>query len=181
LLGQKLFIGTLCLALHAQGTSNLIPFPGTAKSQAAELRARIEAASKLLLQRTSLVKLPKGSELGMVSWLSYDPKAHTAWLFQLGDKADPRLSSSKIIRGIWLEDAADFEPGVAAALAHNGPGLVDAGVNRQELSMPPKITFEIARGFTLYMVKAVMNGPADEIFDDIRTQIRPAKLLPTAT
>jgi pyruvate dehydrogenase (quinone) len=47
--------------------------------------------------------------------------------------------------------------------------------------MPPKITFEMARGFTLYMVKAVMNGRAGEIFDDIRTQIRLAKKLPTAT
>src|SRR6202171_784245 len=60
------------------------------------------------------------------------------------------------IRGIRLEDAADVEPGIAAALAHDGPVLVDAVVNRQELSMPPAITIEMAKGFTLYMVKAVM-------------------------
>src|SRR5262249_45052110 len=57
------------------------------------------------------------------------------------------------IRGIRLEDAADVGPGIAAALAHDGPVLVDAVVNRQELAMPPKITLEMARGFTLYMVK----------------------------
>src|SRR5580704_6484472 len=69
------------------------------------------------------------------------------------------------IRGIRLEDAADVEPGIAAALAHNGPVLVDAVVNRQELAIPPKITLEMAKGFTLYMVKAVMSGRADEVLD----------------
>lgn len=69
------------------------------------------------------------------------------------------------IRGIRLEDAADVEPGIAAALAHDGPVLVDAVVNRQELAIPPKITLEMAKGFTLYMVKAVMSGRADEVLD----------------
>jgi pyruvate dehydrogenase (quinone) len=69
------------------------------------------------------------------------------------------------IRGIRLEDPADVEPGVAAALAHDGPVLIDAVVNRQELAIPPKITLEMAKGFTLYMVKAVMSGRADEVLD----------------
>jgi pyruvate dehydrogenase (quinone) len=69
------------------------------------------------------------------------------------------------IRGIRLEDAADVEPGIKAALAHDGPVLVDAVVNRQELAVPPKITGEMAKGFTLYMVKAVINGRADEVLD----------------
>ena len=29
--------------------------------------------------------------------------------------------------------------------------------------MPPKITLQMAKGFPLYMVKAVMNGRADEV------------------
>ena len=60
---------------------------------------------------------------------------------------------------------AEVEPGIAAVLAHDGPVLIDAVVNRQELAMPPKITLEMAKGFTLYMVKAVMNGRADEVID----------------
>jgi pyruvate dehydrogenase (quinone) len=69
------------------------------------------------------------------------------------------------IRGIRLEDAADVAPGIEAALAHNGPVLVDAVVNRQELAIPPKITVEMAKGFTLYMVKAVISGRTDEVLD----------------
>ena len=69
------------------------------------------------------------------------------------------------IRGIRIEDPADVEPGIAAALAHDGPVLIDAVVNRQELSIPPKITLEMAKGFTLYMVKAVMSGRGDQVLD----------------
>ncbi|HEV3167566.1 MAG TPA: ubiquinone-dependent pyruvate dehydrogenase [Isosphaeraceae bacterium] len=69
------------------------------------------------------------------------------------------------IRGIRLEDPADVEAGVGAALAHDGPVLIDAVVNRQELAIPPKITLEMAKGFTLYMVKAVMSGRSDEVLD----------------
>jgi len=31
--------------------------------------------------------------------------------------------------------------------------------------MPPAITAEMAKGFTLFMVKAVLNGQADEVID----------------
>jgi pyruvate dehydrogenase (quinone) len=49
--------------------------------------------------------------------------------------------------------------------------LVDAVVNREELSIPPKITLEMAKGFTLFMVKAVMNGRADEVLDMATTNL----------
>ncbi len=55
--------------------------------------------------------------------------------------------------------------GIKTALALDGPVLIDAVVNRQELAIPPKVTLEMAKGFTLYMVKAVMNGRTDEVLD----------------
>jgi pyruvate dehydrogenase (quinone) len=44
-------------------------------------------------------------------------------------------------------------------------------VNRTELAMPPSITFEMAKGFTLYMVKALISGRADEIIDLAKTNL----------
>jgi len=69
------------------------------------------------------------------------------------------------VRGIRLEDPNDVEAGIKAALAHDGPVLVDAVVNRTELAMPPAITLEMAKGFTLYMMKAVLSGRGDELVD----------------
>ena len=75
------------------------------------------------------------------------------------------------MRGIRLEDPAEVDEGIAAALAHDGPVLVDAVVNRTELAMPPSITLEMAKGFTLYMVKAVISGRGDEVIDLARTNL----------
>jgi pyruvate dehydrogenase (quinone) len=75
------------------------------------------------------------------------------------------------MRGIRLEDPGEVEAGVAAALGHDGPVLIDAVVNRTELAMPPAVTLEMAKGFTLYMVKAVMSGRGDELVDLARTNL----------
>src|SRR6266481_2182977 len=69
------------------------------------------------------------------------------------------------VRGIRLEDPGDVEKGIAEALAHDGPVLVDAVVSRMVLPIPPSITVEMAKGFTLYMLKAVMGGRGDDLID----------------
>jgi pyruvate dehydrogenase (quinone) len=69
------------------------------------------------------------------------------------------------IKGIRITTPAEVESKLAEAFAHPGPVVIDAVVNRMELAMPPKITSEMAKGFTLYMMKAVMNGRADEVVE----------------
>ena len=75
------------------------------------------------------------------------------------------------IRGIRLTNPADVDDGIAEALAYDGPVLVDAVVARTELVMPPSVTTEMAKGFSLYMLKAVMNGRTDEIIDLAKTTL----------
>jgi pyruvate dehydrogenase (quinone) len=75
------------------------------------------------------------------------------------------------VRGIRLAHPGEVDGGIAAALAHDGPVLVDAVVNRTELAMPPAVTMEMVKGFTLYMVKAVMSGRGDELIDPARTNL----------
>jgi pyruvate dehydrogenase (quinone) len=75
------------------------------------------------------------------------------------------------IRGIRLERPSDVETGIAAAFAHEGPVLIDAVVNRTELAMPPAITVEMAKGFSLYMLRAVMSGHTDEVIDLARSNL----------
>ena len=75
------------------------------------------------------------------------------------------------VRGIRLENPGEVDAGIAEALAHNGPVLIDAVVNRTELAMPPAITLEMAKGFSLYMLRAVMSGRTDEIIDLARSNL----------
>ena len=44
-------------------------------------------------------------------------------------------------------------------------------VNRQELSMPPTITVEQMKGFSLYMIKAVLDGRSTKILDLAKTNL----------
>jgi hypothetical protein len=55
------------------------------------------------------------------------------------------MAAAAGIKGIRIEDPAEVDEKLAEALAHPGPVLVDAVVNRMELAMPPKITAEMAR------------------------------------
>ena len=94
---RKLLIGAICLPLFfcGQGGRTLAQEIETEHPdlRAAKLRAMIEAAPKLPLERTELpVKLPAGQELGMVSWLAHDEKTGVTWLIQRGDKADPVIA-----------------------------------------------------------------------------------------
>jgi pyruvate dehydrogenase (quinone) len=49
--------------------------------------------------------------------------------------------------------------------------VLDAVVNRSELAMPPSTIVEMAKGFTLYMVKAIMSSRGDEIVDLAKTNL----------
>ena len=69
------------------------------------------------------------------------------------------------IKGVRITDPAHVDEQMQEAYAHDGPVVIDAVVERMELSMPPKITANMAKGFTLYMLKAVMNGRGDEVVE----------------
>jgi len=75
------------------------------------------------------------------------------------------------MEGIRVEDPDDLEGAVQRALHHDGPVLIDVVVNRQELSLPPKIDIKQAEGFTLWMMKAVLNGRGDEIIELAKTNL----------
>jgi pyruvate dehydrogenase (quinone) len=82
-----------------------------------------------------------------------------------------QLAESAEILGIRVETPEEVRPALERALAHDGPALVEVIVNRQELSMPPTISKEQALGFSLYMMRAVMNGRGDEVIDLAKTNL----------
>jgi len=81
------------------------------------------------------------------------------------------LAKSTGIESARVEDPGELPGAVERALAHPGPFLLDVVVNRQELAMPPAIALEQAKGFTLYMLKAVMSGRGDEILDMAKSNL----------
>ena len=70
-----------------------------------------------------------------------------------------------------VEDPADLKKAVIEAFEHDGPALVEAVVQRTELSMPPTIKLDQAVGFNLWALKAVLNGRGDEVIDLAKTTL----------
>ncbi|MFJ2599907.1 ubiquinone-dependent pyruvate dehydrogenase [Pantoea agglomerans] len=73
------------------------------------------------------------------------------------------------IRGIRVEKASDLNGALEQAFAHDGPVLVDVITAKEELAMPPEIKMEQAKGFSLYMLRAIMNGRGDEVVELAKT------------
>jgi pyruvate dehydrogenase (quinone) len=76
-----------------------------------------------------------------------------------------KLAEAAGLLGLTAETPDQVRPMIKQALEHDGPALIEVPVSRLELSMPPTITFEQAKGFGLFALKAVLSGHGDEIVD----------------
>jgi len=83
-----------------------------------------------------------------------------------------KMAEAAGILGLRAETPEQVRPILEQALRHDGPVLVDAIVSRQELSMPPSITVDQIKGFSLFMIKAVLDGRGSEIIDLAKVNLR---------
>ena len=67
--------------------------------------------------------------------------------------------------------SADLEQALREAFAHDGPALVDVVTDPMELVLPPKIKAAQVKGFSLYSIRAVMNGRGDELVELAKTNL----------
>ena len=75
------------------------------------------------------------------------------------------LAEAVGIKGLRLTDPGESQNVFEQAMSFDGPVIIDAVVSRMELAMPPKVKADMVKGFTLYMLKAVLNGHADELVE----------------
>ncbi|MFS2108515.1 ubiquinone-dependent pyruvate dehydrogenase [Sphingomonas sp. Sphisp140] len=75
------------------------------------------------------------------------------------------------MHGVRVEDPALLDAAIEEVLAYPGPALLDVVTNSQELAMPPSITAEQVKGFSLWALKAVLNGDASEVIDLARSNL----------
>jgi pyruvate dehydrogenase (quinone) len=73
--------------------------------------------------------------------------------------------------GQRVEKPHDLEGALKAAFAHDGPALVDVVTAREELLIPPAITLEQAKGFSLFALRTVLSGRGEELIDLADTNV----------
>jgi pyruvate dehydrogenase (quinone) len=76
------------------------------------------------------------------------------------------------VRGFRVERPKDLAGAVEAFLAHDGPAVLDVVVERQELTLPPSVKFEQAKGFALFAIRTVLSGRGTELIDLAKANMR---------
>ena len=75
------------------------------------------------------------------------------------------------LEGIRVREPNDLERALSDAFASPNPALIEVMVNRQELSLPPTISFAQAKGFSVWAAKTVLSGRGDEVIDLAKTNL----------
>ena len=82
-----------------------------------------------------------------------------------------KMAEAAGVLGLKANVPEQVRPMLAQALSHEGPALVEVVVNRQELIVPPSVKLDQVMGFSLFMMKAVLNGRGDEVIDLLKTNL----------
>ncbi|KTD24221.1 MULTISPECIES: ubiquinone-dependent pyruvate dehydrogenase [Legionella] len=82
-----------------------------------------------------------------------------------------KMADAVGIKGFRVDESTHLREALQSAFAHAGPALVDVRVNRNELIMPPTINAAQVKGFSLYLMKAIINGQGTEVLDLMKTNL----------
>ena len=110
---------------------------------------------------------------GVLGFVALEMKA-SGFVDTQVDLQNPDFAAMAKAMGIHaqrVEDPGDLPDAVAAMLAHDGPAVLDVVTAKHELSMPPTITREQVKGFSLWVLRAVMSGRGDEVIDLAKTNL----------
>jgi pyruvate dehydrogenase (quinone) len=82
------------------------------------------------------------------------------------------IAKSVGLFGATVAKADELEDALRAAFGHDGPALVDVHTARQELALPPKLTYGQLKGFTLYATRTILSGGGEELVELAKTNLR---------
>jgi pyruvate dehydrogenase (quinone) len=111
---------------------------------------------------------------GALSFVELEMKAAGIVTFAT-DLDDPDFAGIAKATGLYgarVETADELEPALRAAFEHDGPALVDVLIDREELSLPPKLTFDQLKGFSLFATRSILSGNARELVNLAKTNLR---------
>lgn len=90
---------------------------------------------------------------------------------QLDNPSFADVANAMGIHGQRVQQPDDLEGALRAAFDHDGPALVDVVTAQQELSIPPAVTAQQVKGFTLYAIRTILSGRGDELVDLADTNV----------
>jgi pyruvate dehydrogenase (quinone) len=111
---------------------------------------------------------------GALSFVKLEMKAagFVTYGTDLADADFAGIARSAGLFGARVEAVDELEDALHAAFDHDGPALVDVRTARQEMALPPKLTYGQIKGFTLYATRTILSGEGKELIELTRTNLR---------
>ena len=111
---------------------------------------------------------------GALSFVELEMKAAGIVTFatDLDNPSFAEVARAVGLHGVRVEQPAELEDGLREALAHKGPALVEVMTEPQELSIPPNITLDQMKGFTLYAARSIFSGNGNEVVQLAKSNLR---------
>jgi pyruvate dehydrogenase (quinone) len=81
------------------------------------------------------------------------------------------VASACGLHAVRVSRPTELRAALSDAFAHDGPALVEVMTARQELSVPPAVTVEQAKGFALYTIRTILDGRGEELLDLVTTNV----------
>jgi pyruvate dehydrogenase (quinone) len=93
------------------------------------------------------------------------------WGTDLNNPDFAEVARSMGLYGVRVERPDELRPALQAAFEHDGPALVDVLTRRQELSVPPHVTFSEMKGVSLFAGRTILSGGGDELVELARENV----------
>jgi pyruvate dehydrogenase (quinone) len=94
------------------------------------------------------------------------------WGTDLNNPDFAEVARSVGLYGVRVERPDELRPALQTAFEHDGPALVNVLTRRQELSVPPHVTFSEMKGVSLFAGRTILSGGGDELVELARENLR---------
>jgi pyruvate dehydrogenase (quinone) len=74
--------------------------------------------------------------------------------------------------GVRVEHPSELDDALRDAFSHDGPALIEVMTLRHELVIPPGVTFEQAKGFTLWATRSILGGAGGDVIEVAKSNLR---------
>lgn len=73
--------------------------------------------------------------------------------------------------GVRADRAGELDDELRETFVHDGPAVVDARTASQKVSLPPHLTYDEVKGFSLFATRTVLSGEGNEMLEPAKTNL----------
>jgi pyruvate dehydrogenase (quinone) len=94
------------------------------------------------------------------------------WGTDLDNPSFAEVARAIGLYGVRVEHPSELDDALRAAFSHDGPAVIEVMTLRHEIVIPPGVTFEQAKGFTLWGARSIFGGAGGDVIEVLKSNLR---------